>query len=83
MLQRDGKMEQLGGPGQCTQAVLRTVMARFHNWVQLVNDVIAAELPEFEIFSSLHTLLQLEDDPTDLQTACRRIASVLKLRAVS
>ena len=83
MLQRNGEMIMLGGPSQCTQGLLRRVLARLHNWVLLVQAVIHAELPEFETFSSMHTLLQLEHDLNDSRAAADRMASLLNISAVS
>ena len=76
-------MHKIGGKEQCNQECLRNVMARMHNWVQLVKEVIRAELPFFEIFHSLSTLLELEDDPSDLGQAAARVGRVLGLCAVT
>ena len=79
----DGRVSKIGGPEQCTENLLRTVLARMHNWVQLVNEVIRAELPAFEMLSSMTSLLQVEEDPDDLDEAVARVAKVLKLPADS
>ena len=83
MLQKNGEMVMLGGPKQCTQGLLRRVLARLHNWVLLAQAVIHSELPEFETFSSMHTLLQLEHDVNDSKAATDRMASLLNISAVS
>ena len=54
-----------------------------HNWVMLVNEVIRAELPAFEMLSSMTSLLQVEEDPGDLDEAVTRVAKVLALPAES
>ena len=79
LIQIDGGTQTLGGRQQCTEAILRSVLARFHNWVKLVREVIRAELPEFETFSSFTTILRLDDEPsaTELRDAIARMASVL------
>ena len=78
-----GRVSKIGGPEQCTENLLRTVLARMHNWVQLVNEVIRAELPAFEMLSSMTSLLQVEEDPDDLDEAVARVAKALKLPADS
>ncbi|CAE7699208.1 unnamed protein product [Symbiodinium sp. CCMP2592] len=72
----DGRMRNMGGPEQCNGMVLREVLARMHNWVELVKDVIKAELPHFEAFASISSLLQLsnpseKDDDSSFTTTSR------------
>ena len=83
ILQKNGRMETLGGKQQCSPATLRSVLARLHNWVILVREVLRAELPEFETFSSLSTILRLDNEPsaTELKDATARMAAVLGLQA--
>ena len=76
-------MATIGGPQQCTQGVLRKVLARLHNWVLLVKEVLKAELPEFETFSSMHSLLQLEHAVNDTKVAAKRMASLLQISAAA
>ena len=76
-------MHKIGGKEQCSQECLRKVMARMHNWVQLVKEVIRAELPFFEVFHNLSTLLELDDDPTDLVEAATRVGHILGVSAVT
>ena len=83
MLQKDGQVAMIGGPDQCSRGLLRRVLARFHNWVLLVQAVLKAELPEFETFSSMHTLLQLEHDVTDSKAAAKRMAVLLNISAAT
>ena len=52
-----------------------------HVWVTLVKEVVRAELPSFESFHSITTLLQLDEDPGDIQEAADRMAHVLNLPA--
>ena len=82
MLQKSGQMETLGGKQQCTPAILRSALARLHNWVILVREVLRAELPEFETFSSLSTILRLDNEPSALEfkDATARMAAVLDLQ---
>ena len=54
-----------------------------HLWVTLVKEVVRAELPSFESFNSINTLLQLDEDPGDIQEAADRMAHVLNLPADS
>ncbi|CAE7884191.1 unnamed protein product [Symbiodinium necroappetens] len=95
LLQRDdGRIKKLGGPDQCTGMVLREVLARMHNWVQLVKDVIKAELPAFEAFASMSSLLRLsnsassgnDDEPLttrDLKNAAETMSALLNTNPVA
>ena len=77
MKTRDG-MKVLGGK-QITESLKRRVLARMHNWVTLVMEVIRAELPSFEAFSSMATLLQLEGQPGEFEVASERMGKLLTL----
>ncbi|CAE7478561.1 unnamed protein product, partial [Symbiodinium sp. CCMP2456] len=74
-----GHTRKIGGQEQLTQQLLRKVAARMHLWVTLVKEVVRAELPCFESFHSITTLLQLDEDPGDIQEAADRMAHVLNL----
>ena len=73
--------------------VLREILARMHNWVQLVKDVIKAELPAFEAFASMSSLLLLSnpapsgnDEPLttrDLKKAAETMSALLNTNAVA
>ena len=76
----DGSVVRIGGADQCSEGLLRRICARMNNWVTLVKDVIRAELPAFEVFSSLSTLLQLERCGATKQAA-ERIGHVLDVEA--
>ena len=78
VLQRDDGLHKIGGKEQCSQECLRKILARMRNWVQLVKEVIRAELPFFEVFHNLSTLLELEDDPIDLGEAAATVGRVLE-----
>ena len=52
VLQRDDGLHKIGGKEQCSQECLRKILARMRNWVQLVKEVIRAELPFFEVFTT-------------------------------
>ena len=80
----DGSVFRIGGPDQCTEALLRRVMARLHNWTVLVKDVINAELPAFEVFSSMSSLMQLDEGGSaDIAEAASRMGKVLGVSAVA
>lgn len=89
----DGRLKKLGGHDQCNGMVLREILARMHNWVQLVKDVIKAELPAFEAFASMSSLLQLSksassenDEPLtmrDLKKSAESMSSLLKTNPVA
>ncbi|OLP94103.1 hypothetical protein AK812_SmicGene23913 [Symbiodinium microadriaticum] len=78
-----GHTRKIGGQEQLTQQVLRKVAARMHLWLTLVKEVVRAELPSFESFNSINALLQLDEDPGDIQEAADRMAHVLNLPADS
>ena len=92
----DGRMRKLGGPEQCTGMAMREVLARMHNWVELVKDVIKAELPHFEAFASISSLFQLinpsdnpsekDDDPfrnRDLKKPAETMSALLNVSPVA
>ena len=74
-------LKKLGGAGQCSQRVLRSVLARLHNWTVLAKQIVKAEVPWFEAFNSLSTLLQLNGSPTadEYARATCSIATLLSL----
>ena len=76
-----GHTRKIGGQEQLTPQLLRKVSARMHVWVTLVKEVVRAELPSFESFHFITTLLQLDEDPGDIQEAADRMAHVLNLPA--
>ena len=76
---RNGGIKKIGGPDQCTDYVLRCVLARFNNWTKLVREVVKAELPWFEAFSSLSTLLQLEDRAPEFEKAAKNLGGLLSV----
>ena len=80
---RGGGMKKIGGPEQCSQFILRSVLARLNNWTMLVKEVVKAELPWFEAFSSLCTLLQLDARPAEFDRAAKNMASLLSLPAAA
>ena len=83
MLHRaDGSVFRVGGADQCTEGVQRRICARMNNWVTLAKDVIRAELPSFEIFSSMSNLLQLEGGG-DIQESATRVGHVLGVAAAT
>ena len=71
-------MKRLGGK-DITESLKRRVLARMHNWVTLVMEVVRAELPSFEAFSSMATLLQLEGEPGEFEVASERMGKLLTL----
>ena len=76
-------MKKVGGPEQCGQNVLRSVLARMNNWTILVNEVVKAEVPWFEAFSSMATLLQLDGRPPQFERAASNMGSLLSIPAVT
>ena len=78
----DGSVFRIGGGDQCTEGVQRRICARMNNWVTLVKDVVRAELPSFEVFSSMSSLLQLEGGG-DTEQAAKRIGHVLGVAAAT
>ena len=76
-------MKKVGGPEQCGQNVLRSVLARMNNWTVLVKEVVKAEVPWFEAFSSMSTLLQLDGRPPQFERAAANIGSLLSIPAVT
>ena len=80
----DGSVFRIGGPDQITEGLLRRVMARLHNCTVLVKDVINAELPAFEVFSSMTSLMQLDEGgQADFEDAASRMGKVLGVSAVA
>ena len=82
---QDGKVFRIGGKDQCTEALLQKVCARLHNWTLLVRDVIQAELPAFEVFTSMSTLLQLgtSGGHGGMSEAAKRMGHVLDVHPVA
>ena len=79
-------MKKIGGADQCNGLVLKQVLARMHNWVRLVKEVIKAELPAWEAFSAISALLAL--NPTaeascDVKQAASSMASLLDVPAAT
>ena len=77
---RDG-LKKIGGPEQCTEQVLRSVLARMNNWTTLVREVVQAEVPWFEALSSFSTLLSL-DNSCPLHSFTRAAQNIGSLLAI-
>ena len=82
----EGRMKKIGGADQCNGLVPRQVLARMHNWVSLVKEVIKAELPGWEAFSSISALLALSPSSEaccDVKQAASTMATLLDVNAAT
>ena len=80
---RNGGVKKIGGHEQCADYVLRCVLARLNNWTKMVREVVKAELPWFETFTSISTLLQLEGRAPEFETAAKNMGALLSLSSAA
>ena len=74
----EGRAHSVGGPGAVTQAVLDRCCSRFLNWVVLVDQILRAEYPSFEVPAAF-SVFNLSKRCHDVTSKLNRLATHFRI----